>query len=90
MLKTVSLDLGSLRVTEESSKDLKTGAVVDSIWQESRIRKAVPPPMILLVVGEVVGLGKLIREKPAGIESKSSAEVVLEVIQVSVIANKSI
>ena len=89
MLKTVNLDLGSLRVTEDSSKDLKTGAVVDRIWQESRIRKAVPPPMILLVVGEEVGLGKLRREKPAGTESKSSAEVVVEVIQVSVMANKS-
>ena len=55
---------------------------------ESGIRKAVQPPMILSVIGEEVGLGKL-REKPVGIESKSSAEVVVDVIHVSVIANKS-
>ena len=54
------------------------------MWQESRTRKAVPPPMCLfLEQGETVR-GKLGREKPAGLDSKSSAEVVEGVIQVSV------
>ena len=89
-MKTESLDLGSLRVTEDISKDLKTGALVDRIWQESRTRKAVPPPMILFVVEEEVGRGKLRRENPGGRESESSAAVVDGVIQVSVRANMSI
>lgn len=88
-MKTVSLDLRSLRVTEDASKDLKIGAELERMWQESRMRKAVPPPMILLFADEEAGRGKLSREKPVGTESMSSAEVVDGVIQVSVKANRS-
>jgi hypothetical protein len=41
------------------------------MWQESRARKAVHPPMILFLVKEA-GRGKLRREKPVGTESKFS------------------
>ncbi len=36
MLETVCLELGSLRVTADISKDLNTRADVVSMWQESQ------------------------------------------------------
>jgi hypothetical protein len=60
------------------------------MWQVSRTRNAVPPPLILFLVEEEAGRGKLRREKPVGTESESSAEVAYGVIQVSVRANRSI
>ena len=48
-MKTVSLDLGSLRVIADAWKDLKTGTELERMWQESRTRKAVPPPMCLFL-----------------------------------------
>ena len=88
-MKTVSLDLGSLRVIADALKDLKTGTELERMWQESRTRKAVPPPMCLFLEQGEAGRGKLSREKPSGLDSKSSAEVVEGVIQVSVRANRS-
>ena len=73
----------------EISKDLKTGDELERILQESRTRKAVPPPIILFLLLGLTGRGKLSRENPVGTESKSSAEVVEGVIQVSVRANRS-
>jgi hypothetical protein len=89
MLKTVSLDLGSLRVIAEASKDLKLEQKLERIWQESRTRKAVPPTMFFFLEHGETGGGKLSREKPVGLESRSSAEVVESEIQVSVRANRS-
>jgi hypothetical protein len=39
MLKIVSLDLGSLRVIVEASKDLKAGTELERVLQESRTKK---------------------------------------------------
>jgi hypothetical protein len=72
-LKTVSLDSGSLRVIADASKDLKTGTELERIWQESRKRKAVSPCMCLLLDHGETGREKLSREKPVGLDSKSSA-----------------
>jgi hypothetical protein len=47
ILKIVSLDLGSLRVIADTSKDLKTGTELERIWQELQTRKAVPPPVFI-------------------------------------------
>jgi hypothetical protein len=89
MLKTVSLDLGSLRVIAETSKDLKTGTELERILQESRTRKAVPPPTFNFFEHGETGRGKLSREKPVDLESRNSADVVEGEIQVSVRANRS-
>jgi hypothetical protein len=72
MLKTVTLDLGSLRVIAEASKDFKTGTELERILQESRTRNAVPPAMCFFEHVET-GRGKLSSEKPIGLESRSSA-----------------
>jgi hypothetical protein len=69
MFKTVSLDLGSLTVIAEASKDLKTGTELERILQESRTRKAVPSPMFFFLEHGETGRGKLSREKSVGLES---------------------
>jgi hypothetical protein len=50
----------------------------------------VPPPTIEEILVVETGRGLLMREKPAGIASKSSAAVVLGDIQVSLRAKRSI
>jgi hypothetical protein len=86
-LRIVSLELSSLRVTEDISKDLKILEVEERIVKESLIRKAVPPPMIFLLVLEGGGgRGVLMSVKPGGVASDSSAKVVDGVTQVSVMA----
>jgi hypothetical protein len=34
-------------VIADASKDLKTGTELERMWQESRTRKAVPPPVFI-------------------------------------------
>jgi hypothetical protein len=64
------LDLGSLIVIADASKDLKTGAELERIWQVSQTRKAVPPPTCLFLVHGETGRGKLSREKPVDLDSR--------------------
>jgi len=62
MLKIVSLEDKSLRVTEEASKLEYRGAEQDSIVKGSFMRKAVPPPRLCKEFGLEMVVGKLERE----------------------------
>jgi hypothetical protein len=53
------------------------------------MRNAVPPPITDEVLDEETGRGLLMRVKPGGVASRSSAEVVLGETQVSVRAKRS-
>jgi hypothetical protein len=88
-LKTVSLNLGSLRVIADTSKDSKNGTELERLCGESRTRKAVPPPMCLFLEHGETEQGKLSREKPVGLDCKSSEQVVEGEIQISAKANRS-
>jgi hypothetical protein len=72
----------------EISKDLNLGEEEGRSTHGSRTRNAVPPPTLQDTFEEASGLGVLKREKPRGMESKSSAEVVLGEIHVSVRAKR--
>ena len=75
-------------MTVEISKDVNIGEDDERREQGSQIRNAVPSPTFEEVSEEDTGRGVLMRENPEGMESKSSAEVVLGEIQVSVRAKR--
>ena len=75
-------------MTVDISKELDVGKDDEMREHGSRTRKAVPPPTLEAVLEDVTGRGVIMREKPEWIESKSSAEVVLGEIQVSVRAKR--
>jgi hypothetical protein len=84
-MKTVSLDLGSLRVVAGASKDLKTGTELERIWLESRRRKAVPPPVCLCLEHGETGQEKLSREKRDGLSLFDHTHYVLPYVTVWVL-----
>ena len=63
-MNTDILEPGSLRVTDEDSKEVKVSSEDGSCVKGSRIRKAVPPAAAsdLLLLGLLKGRGKLRRE----------------------------
>jgi N-glycosylase/DNA lyase len=73
MLKTESLDLGSLRVIAEASKDLKTGTELERILQEPRTRKTVylHVNMFVLACRDVQDEEKLYEQRKASIGLES-------------------
>ena len=93
----------SCRVTEDDSNDKKSGTEVDSCVKGSQTRKAVPPPedKILLeplraVMAQTILWrwhsflrGVLISEWCGGVQFRSSAAVVVGLIQVSVRQRRS-
>jgi len=71
-------------VTEDDSDDEKSGTEVGSC---SRIRKAVPPPDDKILLEPLRGV--LISEYCGGVQFRSSAAVVVGLIQVSVRQKRS-
>jgi hypothetical protein len=76
-------------VMVEISNELKLGVGHVRRVQDWRMRNAVPPPITDEVLEEETGRGLLMRVKPGGVASSSSAEVVLGETQVSVRAKRS-
>jgi len=69
-------------VPEYDSNDEKSGTEVGSCVNGSRIKKAVPPPEDKILLEPLRGV--LIRELCGGVQFRSSAAVVVGLIQVSV------
>jgi len=74
-------------VTEDDSNDEKCGTEVGSCVKGSRIRKAVPPPEDEILLEPLRGV--LISEYSVGVQFRSSAAVVVGLIQVSVRQKRS-
>ena len=76
----------SWRVTEDESKEEKSGRRVGSSVKGSRMRKPVPPPVVELL-SEC--LRRYCEGVVGGLQFRSSAEVVVGFIQVSVRQKRS-
>jgi len=77
----------SCRVTEDDSKEEKSGTLVGSSVKGSRLRKPVPPPVVELLPECLRGM--FVKEEYGGVQFRSSAEVVVGFIQVSVRQKRS-
>jgi len=71
MFYRARLELGTLIVTEDNSKDLKVTVGVERSVQDSRRRNAVPPPTIEEVHESGTGRVVLMKVNPRGIASNS-------------------
>ena len=69
-------------MTEDDSNDEKSGTEVNSCVKGSRTRKAVPPPEDKILLEPLRGV--LISKLCGGVHFRSSAAVVVGLIQVSV------
>jgi hypothetical protein len=74
---------------DEISNELKLGVEHVRRMVDWRMRNAVPPPITDEVLKGETGRGLLMRVKPGGIASSSSAEVVLGEIQISMRTKRS-